>query len=84
MTLARDEHKVLYKELSALLAKHPSITAEEALAVASNLVGKVLALQDQRTMTKQRAFTIVLRNIEAGNEEVVSEMENMETKGGVT
>ena len=37
------------------------------LAIASNLVGKLIALQDQRTMTREMALELVARNIEAAN-----------------
>lgn len=42
-------------------------SAVELLAIASQIVGQLIALQDQRTMTTARAMDIVIGNIEAGN-----------------
>ncbi len=49
--LARPEHEVAYQDLCALMTKHAvGMTSAELLAVAGNMVGKLIALQDQRTM----------------------------------
>lgn len=75
--IANPEHEVTYKELCALVGKHAdSITALEMLAIASNLVGKLIALQDQRTMTRDTAMEVVIRNIELGNRQAVAQVEN--------
>lgn len=77
---AKPEHEVAYQELVALCSKHKDkVTAEELLAIAANLVGKLMALQDQRTMTPRMAFEIVLKNVEAGNQQAMREL--TETKG---
>ena len=74
--IANPEHEVAYKELCALVGKHAaSITAIEMLAIASNLVGKLIALQDQRTMTRDTAMEVVIRNIELGNRQAVEQVE---------
>jgi hypothetical protein len=44
------------------------------LCIAANMLGKLIALQDQRTMTKERAMEIVLRNLELGNEQALAQM----------
>lgn len=78
--IAKPEHKVLYADLNALVGKHAAkIDAVEILAIAANMVGKLIALQDQRTMTKERAFEIVGRNIEVGNAEAIESL--MKSKG---
>jgi hypothetical protein len=41
------------------------------LAVASALVGQLIAMQDQRTVTPKMAMDIVARNIEGANQEVL-------------
>lgn len=48
------------------------LTAEEMLALASHLVGQLIAMQDQRTTTREMALELVIKNIEKGNEEVLS------------
>jgi len=77
---AKEEHKVLYHELITLVRRHgDTVTAPEMLAIAANMVGKLIALQDQQTMSQQRAMQIVATNIERGNDEAVREL--MKTQG---
>lgn len=64
------EHEVAYQDLVTLVRKHADkLSAPELLAVAANMLGKLVALQDQRTMTPEMAMEIVAMNIEAGNQE---------------
>ena len=64
VVLANEDHEVVYQDLTALVAKHAGkISSLEILAIASNMVGKILALQDQRTVTPALAL-IIQRNIE--------------------
>lgn len=73
--LAKPEHEVFYQELVELLRKHGGhIPAEEMLAIGANMVGKIIALQDQRTMTHERALKIVAANIEMGNQHIIGEL----------
>lgn len=74
---ARPEHEVAYQDLVTLLRKHSEkISAEEMLGIAANLVGKLIAMQDQRTMTRDRALAIVSANLEAGNAMALDEITN--------
>ena len=67
------EHKSVYKDLAALIARHAEgMTALEVLVIAGNIVGKLVAMQDQRTVTPTMAMEIVLKNIEAGNAEALA------------
>lgn len=51
------QHAVATEDIFQLLKKHAgSVTAEEMLAIAANLVGKLIALQDQRVMTPEIAM----------------------------
>lgn len=52
------------------------MSAEEILAIVANMLGKIIALQDQRTMTRERALEIVIENIEAGNKQILDQMAN--------
>lgn len=73
--LAKAEHEAFYQELLALLKKHAGhLDAQEMLAVASNVVGKLIAMQDQRTMTPAMALQIVQENIEKGNRHAMQEI----------
>lgn len=79
--LAKPEHEVAYQDLCALVSKHAAkLTAMELLAVAANMLGKLVALQDQRTMTPAKAMEIVARNVEHGNQQVFDHL--AQSKGG--
>ena len=73
--LAKPEHEVAYRDICGLVAKHADrLTAAELLAVAANMLGKLVALQDQRTMTPKEALEIVAANIEFGNAQVLEQL----------
>ena len=44
------------------------------LAGASQIVGTLIALQDQRKMTPDMALAVVQANIEAGNQQAMAEV----------
>lgn len=74
------DHEALYQELAALIQKHSGKLSErEILAVASNMVGKIIAMQDQHTMTVDEAMSIVANNIELGSQQAIDEL--MKSKG---
>jgi len=76
MKLAAPEHEASYQEMCDLLKRHADkVSAVDLLAIASNMIGKLIALQDQRTMTREKAMKIVVANIEEGNRQVFSELE---------
>lgn len=69
---AKPEHEVAYQDLVALLRKHADeMSSLEMLAIAANMLGKLIAMQDQRTVTSEMAMEIVTRNVEYGNQQVV-------------
>lgn len=73
-------HEALYQEFADLLKKYTAhMGSLEVLAVASNLVGKLIALQDQRLVTPALAMKVVAENIELGNAQVLAGL--AETKG---
>jgi len=51
-----------------------NLDAAELLAVASHLVGQLVAMQDQRTMTPAMAMDLVGHNIERGNLEAIDNL----------
>jgi hypothetical protein len=72
------EHEVAFQELCDLVRKHSEdLSALEVLAVAANVVGKLVAMQDQRTTTPEVAMEIVARNIELGNEQVLQHLQDV-------
>lgn len=72
---ARPEHEAAYQDVCALLSRHADkLSAVEVLAIASNLVGKIIAMQDQRRMTPKDAMKIVKDNIEEGNRQAMEHL----------
>ena len=76
---SRPEHEVVYQELIELVSRHKKLSAVEILAVASNMLGKLMAMQDQHVYTADMVMEIVTANIEAGNQQAIAEIEK--TKG---
>jgi hypothetical protein len=72
----KPEHEITFQKLTALIKEQTDkgISSEELLAIAANMLGKILALQNQRTMTRDRAMAIITRNLELGNQQVVDEL----------
>lgn len=78
--IANPAHEVAYQDICQLVNKHASqLSAIELLAVAANMLGKLLALQDQRTTTSEMAMEVVARNIETGNQQAIDQL--MQSKG---
>ena len=79
--LAKPEHEVLYQEITALVTRHArQLSPIEILAVASNMVGKLVAMQDQRVVTPAIAMETVSKNIEVGNKQAIDALAN--SQGG--
>lgn len=71
---AKPEHEVVFRDLTALIAKHAdAMTALEILAVAANMLGKLVALQDHRVTTAEQAMDVVVKNLNLGNEQVLAQ-----------
>ena len=50
--VAAPEHEVAYQDIVALVRKHGEhLSAVEMLAIAANMLGKLCAMQDQRSLT---------------------------------
>lgn len=74
------QHEAFYQDVMRCFKAHSQhMPAEEMLAIASNIVGKLLAMQDQRTMSTDRAMRIVQENIEEGNAQMIREI--MQSRG---
>lgn len=73
--LAKHEHEVAYQDVCELVSRHArTLTSLELLAVAANMLGKLVALQDQRTISPAMAMTVVAQNIRHGNKQVLDEL----------
>lgn len=73
------QHRMFERDLNRLLKKHGNIPADEMLALTSQLVGKLIALQDQRKYTPDMAMLVVSANIDAGNKAILSDL--LKTEG---
>lgn len=70
-------HQEFRNELLAVLQKHgASLKAEEILAVTCQLVGQIIAMQDQRRYSSDAIMLMVSRNIEAGNKTAIDQLLN--------
>lgn len=68
-----DQHCKMQEELINLLERFaPDVTDIAALAIASNLVGKVLALQDHSKHTQVELMATIARNVRAGHAEAIA------------
>jgi hypothetical protein len=72
---ARPEHEVAYQDLYELVRKHADkLSAIELLAVAANMLGKLVAMQDQCIISPQEAMEVVVRNLESGNQQAIAQL----------
>jgi len=75
MQQATPEQEITYTQLCAFLRQHSgNLTPQQLLAMVANVLGKVLALQDQSTMTLNDAMEIINKNIIAGNKQALAAM----------
>jgi NADH:ubiquinone oxidoreductase subunit E len=64
----------LLASLRAALGDHTHLSPQEILAVTSQLVGMLVAVQDQTRFTPDQVMEVVAANIESGNREVVASL----------
>ena len=73
--VAAPQHEIAYQDIVALVLKHGEhLSLVEMLAIAANMLGKLLAYQDQRNLTSAAAMEIVIQNIQMGNQQAVAEV----------
>lgn len=66
-------HQEFNDAMKAVLVQFKDrLSGMEMLAVASHLVGVLIAVQDQRAVTREMALELVSQNIEAGNAEAIN------------
>lgn len=84
LIIVNPEHEVVYSDLLNLVAKHAdNVSSMELLAIAGNMVGKIIALQDQSKMDSKMAMDIVIKNIEVGNKQIIDYLKNQKVAGHV-
>ena len=72
------KHEELFKELCDILKLYEDkVNTLEMLAVVSNLVGKLAAMQDKRKVTPELVNDIIAKNIERGNKDAIEGMQNV-------
>jgi hypothetical protein len=74
------EQRACMDDLRAVFNKHPSLTPPQMLAITAQLVGNLIAFQNQLTMTPDMAMQLVAENIQVGNASAVNSIFG-ETKG---
>ena len=66
------EYELAYQDLLALMGRHKdSVAPVEMLAIAANVVGKLMAVQDKRKYTSEQVTQVVTENIEEGNRQAI-------------
>ena len=67
--VASPTHEAFYQEVCVVLKKYEDQGTQpiELLAMMSNLIGKQMALLDQRQFTADEAMQVVCSNLELGN-----------------
>jgi len=67
-------HQELKNDIAGVVAKYPDMSEQEVLAMAAQVVGMLVAMQNQFKMTPDEAMTLVARNIEIGNRVVIDNL----------
>lgn len=82
---ASDEIEIAYQEIIALIrrcADEYSMSPLEVLACAANMVGKIIAAQDQEEIPIEEVMDVVLRNIEIGNNQAIDLLRSVHRTAG--
>jgi hypothetical protein len=76
-----EQHLAFRKAMEEAIRVHGAeLDAVDLLAICSHFVGQLIALQDQSKLTPNMALSIVYKNIEQGNQEVIAGLLNAPTK----
>lgn len=71
-TVAAPVHEAVYPDLVKVLKKYEHLGGVTILAIASNMVGKLIALQDQTKYTPAQILHLVNQNIMEGNDQALA------------
>ena len=73
---ANSDHQALRRDLIDLIRKrHGGLSAQEVLAVAAQLVGQILLMQDREHLDPQSAMDLINRNIVLGNQAALADLQ---------
>jgi len=73
-------HEVAYQDLCKLVSKHANeLSSLQLLAIAGNMVGKLIAMQDQRSISAEQALEVLFYNLQAGNKQILDQI--MQSQG---
>jgi hypothetical protein len=79
--VATEQHLAYRRALEEAMRQHgQTLDAIDLLAITAHLVGQLVALQDQRTVTPAMAMEVVTSNLVEGNRTVIDRLRN-ETGG---
>lgn len=71
------KHNELKNDIAGVLKKYEKLLdAQEILAITAQIVGMVIAMQDQKKITPAMAYEVVAQNIEAGNRAIIEDLLN--------
>ena len=70
--LLRFKHRIM--EAVRIELERGDVSGPDLLAILAHSTGACIAYQDQQTMTPDQAMDLVLKNIQAGNFEALSEV----------
>ena len=68
------QHNTLMEDLKSAIIKNKELPLDEILAITSQLVGSLIALQDQTKYTAVVAVQLVEENISIGNKMAIESM----------
>lgn len=68
------EHDRLKLDICAVMSRYDHIDSMETMAILSQIVGALIAVQDEEAVNPQEVIKYVLKNIEIGNASAVQVM----------
>lgn len=72
---ANPKHEAFFQAIIKEIKK-AELSNIDMVCVVSNLLGKLMAYQDQRQYTSEQLIKIVQENIELGNKQAIDELSN--------
>lgn len=66
------EHENFFNDFVELLKKYEHLPATELLALASNVTGRLCAMQDQNRFSPDQVMELVVQNLQSGNQQMVA------------
>ncbi len=70
------EHVAFMTDLKAVIGQHTHLSGEEILALVSQLVGNLIAAQDQTKHTVETVLKMVWANVQIGNDAAKAALED--------